>query len=324
MMLPRKIMMVGLVLVVAACSRDRDITLTRFKNTGNGPDEFAIAPGKPLEAPESYSALPTPQPGAGNRTDHNTKADGIAALGGNPAATADTGVAPGDAGLVRHAVVPDHGQLESHLVHDHPRLDRLRGDRDGAAGRRRGEVRADFRFRRGAPVPERVSVVARLGEPRDELQGEYLSARRAALDDALSAAEARATEGETSGETSGENPTYFVATLDRAFLTEFHAAASEFAELFPRDRAPLVTFSRAIFARYFALLTRALGSGAKVSFLHRVHFRCPVRLLAVPGMHGRHDAELLSGWWKPFGHAAHVSAFWSSEKLPAAHVAHCD
>ena len=28
---------------------------------------------------------------------------GIAALGGNPAATADSGVAPGDAGLVRHA-----------------------------------------------------------------------------------------------------------------------------------------------------------------------------------------------------------------------------
>ena len=113
----------------------------------------------------------------------------------------------------------------------------------------------------GLDVGECVDLLEKLGEPRDELQGEYLSARRAALDDALSAAEARATEGETSGETSGENPTYFVATLDRAFLTEFHAAASEFAELFPRDRAPLVTFSRAIFARYFALLTRALGSG---------------------------------------------------------------
>ncbi|MEQ9243222.1 DUF3035 domain-containing protein [Roseovarius indicus] len=103
MMLPRKIMMIGLVLVVAACSRDRDVTLTRFKNTGDGPDEFSIAPGKPLEAPESYAALPTPQPGAANRTDQNPKADGIAALGGNPAATADSGVAPGDAGLVRHA-----------------------------------------------------------------------------------------------------------------------------------------------------------------------------------------------------------------------------
>lgn len=103
MRLPRKIMMIGLVLAAAACSRDRDITLTRFQNTGNGPDEFAIAPGKPLQEPNSYSALPAPQPGSANRTDQNPKADGIAALGGNPGATAATGVAAGDAGLVRHA-----------------------------------------------------------------------------------------------------------------------------------------------------------------------------------------------------------------------------
>ena len=44
--------------------------------------------------------------------------------------------------------------------------------------------------------------------------------------------------------------------------------------------------------------TRALGSGAKVSFLHRVHCRCPVRLLAVPGMHGRQYGRLaLESWW---------------------------
>ena len=39
-------------------------------------------------------------------------------------------------------------------------------------------------------------------------------------------------------------------------------------------------------------------------------------------MHGRHDAEVLSGWWKPLGHAAHVSAFWVSENRPAAHTTH--
>jgi len=100
---PRKIVILGLVLVVAACSRDRDITLTRFQNKGNGPDEFSIVPGKPLQKPESYAALPAPTPGAGNRTDQNPKADSIAALGGNPAATTQTGVAPADAGLVRHA-----------------------------------------------------------------------------------------------------------------------------------------------------------------------------------------------------------------------------
>jgi len=103
MTLPRKIMVVGLILVVAACSRNRDITLTRFKNAGDGPDEFSIVPGKPLQEPGSYADLPAPRPGAPNRTDQNPKADGIAALGGNPAATARTGVSPADAGLVRHA-----------------------------------------------------------------------------------------------------------------------------------------------------------------------------------------------------------------------------
>ena len=39
-------------------------------------------------------------------------------------------------------------------------------------------------------------------------------------------------------------------------------------------------------------------------------------------MHGRHDAELLSGWWKPFGHAVHWAAFWVSENRPDAHSVH--
>lgn len=103
MSLPRKIILVGLVLVVAACSRDRDITLTRFKNTGDGPDEFSIVPNKPLQEPESYSALPPPAPGASNRTDLDPKADSIAALGGNPRAARQASIAPGNAGLVRYA-----------------------------------------------------------------------------------------------------------------------------------------------------------------------------------------------------------------------------
>ena len=39
-------------------------------------------------------------------------------------------------------------------------------------------------------------------------------------------------------------------------------------------------------------------------------------------MHGRHDAELLSGWWKPTGQAAHESAFWFRENRPPAHTTH--
>ncbi len=103
MTLPRKIILVGLVLVLAACSRDRDMTLTRFQNQGDGPDEFAIVPGKPLQEPENYAELPTPQPGAGNRTDQTPIEDGIAALGGNAGTIASTAIPPGDAGLVRHA-----------------------------------------------------------------------------------------------------------------------------------------------------------------------------------------------------------------------------
>lgn len=102
MTLPRVLILLGLVFTVAACGgRDRDVTLTRLENPGDGPDEFLISPGKPLQQPESYAALPSPTPGGPNRTDHDTKAEGVAALGGN--ATAQAGIPPGDAGLIRHA-----------------------------------------------------------------------------------------------------------------------------------------------------------------------------------------------------------------------------
>ncbi|MEQ9258972.1 MAG: DUF3035 domain-containing protein [Roseovarius sp.] len=103
MSLPRTIVTVGLILVVAACSRDREVTLTRFKNTGNGPDEFSIVPGLPLEEPTSYAELPPPTPGQRSRTDQNPQADGVAALGGNLSSTANAGIAPSDSGLLRHS-----------------------------------------------------------------------------------------------------------------------------------------------------------------------------------------------------------------------------
>lgn len=93
-----------LAMAVSACgSRDGDIRLSRIKNTGNGPEEFNIVPGKPLQAPESYSALPAPTPGGNNITDPTPRADGVAALGGNPAALANTGIGRGDGGLVNYA-----------------------------------------------------------------------------------------------------------------------------------------------------------------------------------------------------------------------------
>lgn len=103
MTMPR-VMMLILVLALAACGgRDKDVTLTRIKKTGDGPDEFSILPGKPLQEPADYTALPTPTPGAANLVDATPKADGVAALGGNPSALALTSVPASDAALVNHA-----------------------------------------------------------------------------------------------------------------------------------------------------------------------------------------------------------------------------
>lgn len=87
--------------LVAGCGggRDGDVTLRKIRNTGNGPDEFSILPGKPLEMPADVSSLPAPAPGARNRTDRDPVAEGIAALGG----TAGAGVGAGTAGLVSYA-----------------------------------------------------------------------------------------------------------------------------------------------------------------------------------------------------------------------------
>ncbi|MFX0545299.1 DUF3035 domain-containing protein [Roseovarius sp. S1116L3] len=89
-------------LAIAACGRS-DGALSRIKNDGNGPDEFAVLPTAPLQTPESYNNLPPPTPGAANLVDPNPRAAGVAALGGNPAATVPSGQISGaDGGLVNH------------------------------------------------------------------------------------------------------------------------------------------------------------------------------------------------------------------------------
>jgi hypothetical protein len=102
--MPRLLIMICLLLGLAACgNRDGDITLTKIKHTGNGPDEFSILPSKPLEPPEDMNVLPTPTPGGSNRTDQNPRADGIAALGGNPGALVAGGISAADGALINHA-----------------------------------------------------------------------------------------------------------------------------------------------------------------------------------------------------------------------------
>ncbi len=78
------VMGVALVLAVSACSKSG---LRDLRPIGTGPDEFLVMPVKPLESPASFSELPQPTPGAGNVADQNPKAELIATLGGNPAAT---------------------------------------------------------------------------------------------------------------------------------------------------------------------------------------------------------------------------------------------
>ena len=98
------LMMMAAALTLSACSGyERDIRLRDVRSVSPGPDEFSVLPGKPLQAPKSFSELPTPTPGSVNLTDQNPMADGIAALGGNPSRMQDTGVPASDGALVRHA-----------------------------------------------------------------------------------------------------------------------------------------------------------------------------------------------------------------------------
>lgn len=71
---------------LSACSGSEDPNLLNISQPrGEGPDEFAVLPTKPLELPENLAALPEPTPGGRNRTDPTPEADAIAALGGNAA-----------------------------------------------------------------------------------------------------------------------------------------------------------------------------------------------------------------------------------------------
>ncbi|MEO0380318.1 MAG: DUF3035 domain-containing protein [Pseudomonadota bacterium] len=87
------------VTVLAACENKG---LRQIQPRGNGPDEFIIVPAKPLEAPESLSALPTPTPGGVNRTDQRPFDDVVAELGGQRGSV-DAPIPGSDVALVNHA-----------------------------------------------------------------------------------------------------------------------------------------------------------------------------------------------------------------------------
>jgi Protein of unknown function (DUF3035) len=89
-------------LLLAACGGgDETPNLMNVRAPGNGPDEFAILPPKPLELPESLEALPPPTLGGANRTDPTPKQDAIVALGGTPSQS--NSVPAADGALVSYA-----------------------------------------------------------------------------------------------------------------------------------------------------------------------------------------------------------------------------
>ena len=85
--------------VLAGCAREGPPDLVRLR--AEGPDEFAILPGKPLEAPPSLAVLPPPVPGGPSRTDPTPLADATLALGGRPGAAA--AIPARDVGVARYA-----------------------------------------------------------------------------------------------------------------------------------------------------------------------------------------------------------------------------
>lgn len=91
-----------MILIPLALSACGSTGLRNLQNNTDGPDEFMIQPVKPLEKPASYSDLPPPAPGQSNLTDRSALNEGIAALGGRPAAK-QGGIPASDAALVQHA-----------------------------------------------------------------------------------------------------------------------------------------------------------------------------------------------------------------------------
>ena len=85
--------------VLGACESDQPELMNIKSDT---PDEFAVLPTRPLEAPEDYDTLPTPTPNGENLADPKPKSDAVAALGGNPDRLARGQIYAGEQGLLAY------------------------------------------------------------------------------------------------------------------------------------------------------------------------------------------------------------------------------
>lgn len=90
-------------LALSACSRGEDRVPDLLNIRSDGPDEFAILPNKPLQAPTDYAELPQPTPGGANLVDPTPNLDAVAALGGNPARLQRNNASAGDGAVLAHA-----------------------------------------------------------------------------------------------------------------------------------------------------------------------------------------------------------------------------
>jgi hypothetical protein len=95
----KAVIAIAMVLTLAACG-DGTPQLMNLRS-GQGPDEFAIVPPKPLEMPDSLAELPEPTPGGSNRTDRRPEDEAAIALGGKPSSAG--GIPAGDGALYSHA-----------------------------------------------------------------------------------------------------------------------------------------------------------------------------------------------------------------------------
>jgi hypothetical protein len=99
----RNRVLAGLILLMAlgACERGEP-NLMNLGADRRGPDEFAIVPTQPLQAPPSFAQLPEPTPGGRNLVDPDPRAEAVAALGGRMPA-AGSGVPSADGAIIAHA-----------------------------------------------------------------------------------------------------------------------------------------------------------------------------------------------------------------------------
>lgn len=95
--------MIGMASLAGLAACGGDAQLMNLQSSQNSPDEFSVLPTKPLSMPADLAVLPAPTPGGANITDPTPFADAVGAMGGNPAALADNGIAAQDQALVAYA-----------------------------------------------------------------------------------------------------------------------------------------------------------------------------------------------------------------------------